>query len=334
MTAPAWRSAGTFVSGTGAVTPGLPAGWQENDIFLLAVTSVEGDAITTPSGWTQVTGSPVFPSASSTGSRLAVFWRRATASESAPNIADSGDHTAAIIHAFSGCRLTGTPFDTTVASWNDSAGTTQFHQNMTTTVNDTMLVWFSSHGVSQTTPMYSGFDSFGSAANVTERSDDSTNQGLGGGLGVVTGTRAAPGGPIDMQITLATASSRSHIGVALQPAALTATPTAAATAAVTVQQPKGGVGSRSGYADVFAYGYDVIPPSAPMATGSAATTGTANSSVAAVRPLAGHVVAAVTTNQPAVQSQGNLKAFPDQVAVPTQANSPTPQVKTNAQGIG
>jgi hypothetical protein len=39
---PSWVAAGTFAVGLSAVAPGLPAVWQENDIFLLFVESNNG----------------------------------------------------------------------------------------------------------------------------------------------------------------------------------------------------------------------------------------------------------------------------------------------------
>ena len=58
---PTFVAAGTVASGTGTITPALPAGLQANDILLLFVeTANQAISITNQNGgtWTQVTGSP------------------------------------------------------------------------------------------------------------------------------------------------------------------------------------------------------------------------------------------------------------------------------------
>jgi hypothetical protein len=69
-------------SSLGNVTPALPT-YSENDILLLCVQSCN-EAIAAPAGYSEVTNSPQGTgTAAVAGSvRLAVFWKRASSSES------------------------------------------------------------------------------------------------------------------------------------------------------------------------------------------------------------------------------------------------------------
>lgn len=90
-----------FASGTAALTVGAVASTQADDLILLFVESAN-QAITAPSGYTEVTGSPVSTGTANAagGVRLGVFYAWATGADTTTSVADTGDHTTAII-----CRL-------------------------------------------------------------------------------------------------------------------------------------------------------------------------------------------------------------------------------------
>lgn len=97
----------TFASGSGALSVGAVAGVQADDLILLFCESAN-QAVSTPSGFTEVPGSP-----SGTGTagaagavRLTVFYRIATGADSSTSVADSGDHTTAIKLALRGVDTT------------------------------------------------------------------------------------------------------------------------------------------------------------------------------------------------------------------------------------
>src|ERR1041385_2946104 len=117
MALPTYKGSGTFTSGTASITPSMPPGGAApaaNDILLLVCES-ENQAITltTANGFVEITNSPQSAGTAATdpGSRLAVFWKRAVGSDAAPVVADAGDHTTGQLHCFSGCRVSGNPWD-------------------------------------------------------------------------------------------------------------------------------------------------------------------------------------------------------------------------------
>lgn len=66
----------------------------------------------TPSGWTEVAGSPVLATSGTNNARLSVFWKRATSNaEANASVTNCGDHGNAVITTYRGAITTGTPFD-------------------------------------------------------------------------------------------------------------------------------------------------------------------------------------------------------------------------------
>jgi hypothetical protein len=110
MALPTYKGSGTFTAGVGAITPPMPtagAAPAAGDILLLVCES-ENQAITlsTAAGFIECPGSPQGTgTGGTTGStRLATFWKRAVGGDTAPTVADSGDHTTGQIHCFAGVK--------------------------------------------------------------------------------------------------------------------------------------------------------------------------------------------------------------------------------------
>jgi hypothetical protein len=94
-----YQALGAAIAGTGAVSPVWPA-HNINDIALLFVESTGGQAVTlsTPAGFTEITNSPQATGTGTNGTRLTVFWARATSNAMpTPTVADAGDHVYARI---------------------------------------------------------------------------------------------------------------------------------------------------------------------------------------------------------------------------------------------
>jgi hypothetical protein len=102
MTFPVFVSAGTFASSNGAITPGLPAGYADGDLFILMVESAN-EAVATPSGWTadpnNGTNGIGTPGAAG-ATRMSVFTKWVSGTQTAPTVADSGNHTCGLIACY------------------------------------------------------------------------------------------------------------------------------------------------------------------------------------------------------------------------------------------
>jgi hypothetical protein len=209
--------AGAKASGTGAVTPALPTGWQANDIFLLFCETAN-EAVTAPTGWTEVASSPqgTGTAGGTSATRLTVFWRRATSSETAPTIADPGDHICAGILAFRNVVETGNPWDVTVGDVLTTASTSVTIPGATTTVPGCMVVVAVATGPDTTTAQCSGWTNT-NLQNLQELVDYYTNSGNGGGFGVAAGTMTNAGNYGSTTATVATSFVQGRISIALKP---------------------------------------------------------------------------------------------------------------------
>src|SRR5690606_17811474 len=128
-------------SGTGNVTVPWPA-HQAGDIALLFIESTGGQAanLTTPAGFAAVPGSPQATGLTTNGTRLTVYWARATSGAMAsPVVTDPGDHVYARILTFRGVIETGNPWDVTGGGVKAAASTSVTVTGVTTTVADTLI---------------------------------------------------------------------------------------------------------------------------------------------------------------------------------------------------
>lgn len=192
---PTFVAAGTVSSGTTTAAPGVPAGYAANDVFLMFVESNFDQPVTPPTGWAVVDGFPQANTTNTLASQLSAFWKRAAASESAPTVADPGDHVVARIFAFRGCRTYGVPWDGVATTVTNSAGTTLTCPTLTTSVTNNLIVNVASTGVDPASDSTTTFSAWTNASlgSVTERGDNDVAAGAGGGFGVATGTLAVPG---------------------------------------------------------------------------------------------------------------------------------------------
>jgi len=217
-----YRASGNFTSSTFQITPPYPAGMQANDVCLLVVES-ENQAISLSSaqGFAEVPWSP--QSAGTAGnnpaSRLAVYWKRTVGGDTAPTVADSGDHTTGQIHCFSGVMTSGNPWDVGAGGndggANDTSGSIP---GATTTVDSTLVVLIISTSYNgNSTTQCSGWTN-ASLANLTERADDTNTVGSGGGHCLATGDLATAGTYNTTTVTLANTTYKGAISLALKPA--------------------------------------------------------------------------------------------------------------------
>lgn len=221
----AYKASGTFTAGIAAVTPPYPTAGNApvaGDVALLVITSEnEAISLTTANGFAllgSATSKAAGTAATDPGTRLVVYWKRCTGSDSAPVVADSGNNTEAQIHLFSGCRVVSNPWDV-FAEGNDSAAndTSGSIPSTTTTVANTLIVLLCSTSVNATGT--ANFSSWTNAnlGSLTERADASDTSGLGGGHGMATGTYVGPGDYGASTVTLAATSFKGTMSIALAP---------------------------------------------------------------------------------------------------------------------
>jgi hypothetical protein len=222
---PTYVGSGTFTIGTGAITPPFPSGTQANDVCLLVAES-ENQAISLSSaqGFAELPSSPQYAgtAATSPANRIAVFWKRLVGGDTAPTVADSGDHTSGQIHCFRGVTGVGNPWDVTVGGNDGGANDTSgVIPGSTTTVANTLVVLIQGTSYDgNSTAQCSGWTN-ASLANLTERTDNTKNTGLGGGHCMATGEKATAGAYSDTTVTLANTTYKGAISVALKPPAPT-----------------------------------------------------------------------------------------------------------------
>lgn len=212
----------TFASGTSGLTVAAVSGVQADDLILLFVESAN-QAITTPSGYSVVSGAQVSAGTAATagGMRLDVFYKWATGADASVSVADSGDHTTAIKLVYRGVDTT-TPFDVTVVTGSKTTASTSSSYPAITTATDNALVIFASAldlDAASTTTTSSG--SNGNITSLTERHDQTVTAGAGGGIVLYDGFKATAGSTGAMTATV-TSTKQLYITLALRPAALDA----------------------------------------------------------------------------------------------------------------
>jgi len=206
---PKWLGVGTIASGTGNVTPALPASMTVGERMVLIAESAN-QAIAAPSGWTEVTGSPqgTGTAAGTAATRLAVFTRVYQSGDAAPTITDPGDHCIARIHRFEASTVGESAGNTS------SASTSGTMPSITTTADDALIVLCASVATDVGTARFSNWTN-AALSNLTERSDDATTQGNGGGLGLTTGEKVTAGATGTTSFTAATSTVQGRLTFAL-----------------------------------------------------------------------------------------------------------------------
>jgi hypothetical protein len=223
VSAPTFVAAGAVASGTGTITPALPAGIATGDILLLFLeTSNQEISISNQNGgtWAEVTNSPqgTGTAAGSTGARLTVFWSRYNGTQGAPTTSDSGDHQLGRIIAVRGAVASGNPWDVTAGAVEAASDTSGSIPGATTTVTNTLVVVAIATSLpdSSTTTNFSSWTN-SNLTGIAERTDNTVTAGNGGGLGIATGTKATAGAYSSTAVTLASSAYKGMMSIAIKP---------------------------------------------------------------------------------------------------------------------
>jgi hypothetical protein len=199
-------SVGTEFSSTGTPTATLPGTHAANDILILCIIT-SNQAFSTPTGYTRAGPANGIGTAAAAGAvKLFVFWKRDGGAESAPTLSDSGDFTYGVMLAVRGCHTTGDPFTLGGQAWKFSTSTTGTGPISTVAGYNRLIMDIFAHHVDQAGANASS-PTNADLTSVTEQFDDSTTDGTGGGIAIITGTRENPGTIGATTLTWATTSA-------------------------------------------------------------------------------------------------------------------------------
>lgn len=189
---PSVISVGAEFSSTGAPTATLPGTHALNDILVLVLQS-SNDTLATPAGYTQIgPQNGIGASTTADSTRLGIFWKRDGGSESAPTIADSGDHTYGFMFAVRGCPTIGAPFHFMSNNWKFATSTAAIATGGETNVDNCLITNLFATGIDNAGAQASNIVNT-DLTSVTEEFDDGTTDGTGGGLVLVSGVKAVAG---------------------------------------------------------------------------------------------------------------------------------------------
>lgn len=202
---PEFISYGPFAESVNAVTVQTPYSFINGDLLVLVVASVN-QAITTPSGWTQVTNSP-----QGTGTagavqsiRIGVFTKIASGAQAAVTVADTGNLTMGRMFCFRKVDQT-TPIEVTSGSVLATASTTHTLPAITTSTNNVMVAHCTGIGRDASLSLNYTTTTNANLTGLTARVSQTTATASGGGIGLVTGIKTTAGATGTTSVTTQTA---------------------------------------------------------------------------------------------------------------------------------
>jgi len=224
MPAPTFRAASTIASGLNDVAITFPTGFAANDILVLGLeganqSNAQAHTNLTNNNWIRVANTnTVFGTAATAQAvKLDIWWRRVTSNaNTAVNIVDFGDHTMAVMAAYSNCVTTGDPWSTgTGAGMNVVQGTAvaqvTFSNITTSAANTLVLNWITGPNDSaaafiNASPVVIITSPSGDETDITERIDGGTTSGGGGQIGLIEFRKPSAGQTGNLRINLATSN--------------------------------------------------------------------------------------------------------------------------------
>jgi len=226
--APTFVAAGTVaIATTGTATPAFPAGILTNDILLVIAESVGGSNYATPAGWAhaQSDSTAISPVVQGTNTQLTVFWQRYPGSGSAPGLTGPTDHKIARMIAIRGCPTVGNPWNISPFANSATSSTAASWPGGTTTQADTLVLEIIATGADPASDSTAGIGALtnGAYTSITERVDNWTASGGGGGIAVISGVKATAGALGSSTATLTVAATKAYMTLAMMnaPAATT-----------------------------------------------------------------------------------------------------------------
>lgn len=217
VTIPTFVNKGTFANGTGVIEVQPPASLQMND-FLVLVLNSANQAFTAMDGWTEMTNSPqsTGTAGAAGGVSAGVYYKWTDGNEIFVHIVDPGSYVTGQMYAFRGVdRNIGV--HVSAGSVDSSATTSLSCPSVTTTIDNCLIV-----NVIGLDKDLADSDTISSVTNaslgsVTEQHDQTVTAGAGGGIALITGTKAVAGGSGNTTATGDTSTTHAYVTFALPP---------------------------------------------------------------------------------------------------------------------
>jgi hypothetical protein len=151
-----------------------------------------------------------------TNTRLWVIWARYDGVFTAPSLGDSGDHNIGRMIAIRGCPTTANPWDVAASAVEATSDTSATWPGVTTTIADTLILEIIATGTDVASTANLGALTNATYSNIVEQMDNWVIAGNGGGIGMVTATKATAGATGQSAATLTNASSKALMTVAFK----------------------------------------------------------------------------------------------------------------------
>ena len=216
--APVFQAVGAQVNSTGA---SVSAAWPThltNDIGLVVIeTSGNSANLTPPAGWVALPGTPVTDVATTAGSKLHVWWKRAaSAAEAAVATGAGTDHVLARLYTFRGCVTTGNPWNVTTTGTKTTASTTATVPALTTTLDDLLITMIVGRPDDNGSTNHFGVPVNANLTGLAERGEAGTANGNGGGFVLSTGVKALSGATGTSTLTKTVSTTDTYVVLALK----------------------------------------------------------------------------------------------------------------------
>jgi hypothetical protein len=212
---PTYVNKGTFTSGTTSISVPMPASIVAGDLIIIFAESAN-ETINTPSGYTQVSGSPQSTGTANAagGVRLAVFYKVAVGGDTSVTVNGTTNHITGISMAFRGVSSS-SPIHLTATKVDSTATTAMSWPTLTTTLANTLIINAAANDQDISGSAQVGSPTNASLGSLTERHDQTVSTGVGGGLVVTTGTKAVAGAVSATTATGASSVTHAYLTIAL-----------------------------------------------------------------------------------------------------------------------
>lgn len=197
---------GTDTQGApGTISPPWPT-HAAGDIGILVVEGGSAPALSVAQGFTQI-GASLMAGSGSSGTGLAVYWKRATgSSEPAPTVAEANDHTRAVIFTIKGAKPSGNPIHAFVDSITTVADGSISLPDLDTTTRDCLIVGVVTNSIDTTSDIVVNGWTKANLEGVAEIFDQNQSVVSGSGIAVAIGRMEDPGNTGNITANLSSAS--------------------------------------------------------------------------------------------------------------------------------